>query len=147
MKKILFVALAAVFCFCSCMTSEEDAIYTIALSYETSSQNLHDADCVAMIEEFKSAINTIQSKNAHNWVWVETIFDKRFKKADAAAQKKYEMYTAEVKALFDTYQAKFDALPDKGSAYTANYDYRLYRSLNGDKELASTKFSVSYSSK
>lgn len=145
MKKILIAVIAA-FCLCSCMMdSQEDAIYTIALSYEKSSDaTAKDPDCKALVKEFQNAISTMKENNHSNWEWIETIYDGHFSKSDKEAQKKYDKYLPEVKALFDTYQAKFNALPVTEASYSAEYNFMLYRSLNGDKDLASTKFSISY---
>lgn len=149
MKKILIAAIAAVCCFCSClMESQEDAIYELSVRFENSTVSSKiDPDCNALIKEFTNAVGALNTNNKINWMWVETIYDGHFSKADKEAMKKYEQYVPEVKALFDTYQAKFNALPDNGSSYKANYTFVLNRSLNGDKDIATTDLEINYKSK
>ncbi|MCQ2142089.1 MAG: hypothetical protein MJY83_07070 [Bacteroidales bacterium] len=146
MKKILITALAAVFCFCSCMTSVEDYIYTIGIGGETGSTVItkEDPEGTALVKELHEAVDAFKSKNSGNWTWVETIYDGRISKADAAAQKMYDKYNAEFKSIIDTYQSKFNALPDKGSLFEASYDFKLYRTMSGTETLASTIYKISY---
>ena len=146
MKKILITAIAAVVCFCSCMKSVEDYIYTIGISGVNGSTIItnEDPEGAALIKEFKGAVDAFKSKNSGNWQWVETINDGHISKADAAARKTYDKYNAEFKTIIDTYQAKFNALPDKGSLFETSYDFILYRSMNGNETLASTKYEINY---
>ena len=146
MKKILIAAIAAVFCFCSCMERVEDYIYTLGFDglAGTSIVSSNDPEGKALINEFKDAVDAYKSKNVGNWQWVETINGGNTSKADAAAKKTYDKYSAEIKSMFDTYQAKFDALPDKGSVYEVSYDFTLYRTMGGNETLATTKYSISF---
>lgn len=146
MKKILILTIAAVLCLCSCMERVEDYIYTIGFDgmAGTSIVSSNDPEGMALINEFKNAVDAYKSKNVGNWQWVETIYGGNTSKADAAAKKTYDKYNADIKSLFDTYQAKFNALPDKGSVYEASYDFTLYRTMGGNETLASTKYSISF---
>lgn len=146
MKKILIFAIAAIFCFCSCIERVEDYIYSIAIASETSSSitTNHDPEGNALIKEFMDAVDAFKSKNSGNWQWVETINGGNTSKADAAAKKTYDKYNAELKSIIDTYQAKFDALTGNGSLYEGSREIILYRTMSGNEILASTKYNISY---
>lgn len=146
MKKILITAIAAVVCFCSCMTSVEDYIYNIGFTGESGSTVItkEDSEGYALVKDFEQAIDTFRSQNKSNWQWIETIYDGHTSKADASARKIYDKYNADLKSIIDAYQAKFNALPDKGSLFEASYDFELYRTMNGKESLYSTKYKVSY---
>lgn len=146
MKKILIAAVAALFCFTSCMESVEDYIYTLVLEYDGSNEIISSADPQGkeLIKEFQDAIAAYRDKNTSSWRWVETIYDGQTSNADAAARTKYDKYNAEVKSLMDMYQAKFDELPDNGSLYEANYTFKLLRFLGSDEVISSAKYNISY---